>query len=372
MSAHRADTCSRSDDYARELTSAWSAHLAPKPDGAPTFVSLFAGCGGSSLGYSMAGFRELAAVECDADPCASLRANFPALDVREEDITTMDLSTLPVPDVLDGSPPCQGFSEAGKRRVNDHRNRLFESFVRALEVLRPRAFVMENVAGMVKGRMRLVFVEILKALRGAGYRVSARMLDAQYFGVPQQRRRMIFVGVRADLRGVPTHPEASSMPPTLADACPWVTRVDVPGHGYMRGFAIRPGEAITTLTSSGLSGFTYEVERETELTGEVRRIWETGARRTKGKYYNFVRADPDRPLPTLAAMWGASGSLAQVTHPTEPRRFSILECKLLCSFPPWFEVVGDYASQFRQVGNCVPPLFMRAIASHLREKVFHA
>ena len=102
-------------------------------------------------------------------------------------------------DVLDGSPPCQGFSTAGKRRMDDGRNQLFREYVRLLRGLRPKVLVMENVSGMVKGKMKLIFAEIMRELKASGYKVSARLMNAMHFGVPQSRERMIFIGIREDL-----------------------------------------------------------------------------------------------------------------------------------------------------------------------------
>ena len=83
--------------------------------------------------------------------------------------------------------------------MDDGRNQLFQEYVRLLRGMRPKVFVMENVSGMVKGKMKLIFAEILRELKGSGYKVSARLMNAMYFGVPQSRERMIFVGIREDL-----------------------------------------------------------------------------------------------------------------------------------------------------------------------------
>jgi DNA (cytosine-5)-methyltransferase 1 len=185
-----AATVSRSD-YPKILQKAWADHLAPRADDAPTVISLFAGCGGSSLGYSMAGYRELLAVEWDEAAAATFRANFSNVEVYEGDIRGLSaeecLSRVEPGnlDVLDGSPPCQGFSTAGKRRFYDPRNQLVREYLRLLRMLRPKAFVLENVSGLVKGKMKLIFVEMLRELKSAGYRVSARLLDAMWFSVPQ-------------------------------------------------------------------------------------------------------------------------------------------------------------------------------------------
>jgi len=170
-------------------------------------ISLFAGCGGSSLGYSMAGYRELLAVEWDDHAVETFRLNFPDVPVWHGDIADLsvekclELAGLRPEelDVLDGSPPCQGFSTAGKRKMDDGRNQLFREYVRLLRGLEPKVLVMENVSRMVKGKMKLIFAESVRELKASGYHVSARLMNAMYFGVPQSRQRMIFIGVREDL-----------------------------------------------------------------------------------------------------------------------------------------------------------------------------
>ncbi|MBW7959864.1 MAG: DNA cytosine methyltransferase, partial [Candidatus Promineofilum sp.] len=156
-------------DYPAHLEAMWQLHLAPREANAPTVISTFAGAGGSSLGYSMAGFRELLAVEWDDNAVETFRLNFPGVPVYHGDIAKLsvdeclDMAGIATGDldVLDGSPPCQGFSTAGKRQLDDPRNQLFREYVRLLRGLQPKVFVMENVSGMVKGKMKLVFVEIL-------------------------------------------------------------------------------------------------------------------------------------------------------------------------------------------------------------------
>ena len=169
-------------DYPAILDEAWAQHLTEKHVDAPTVVSTFAGAGGSSLGYSMAGFRELLAVEWDDNAVATFKLNFPDVPVYHGDIAKLSVEQVLEMtglqpgelDVFDGSPPCQGFSTAGKRIIDDPRNQLFREYVRLLRGLKPKVFVMENVSGMVKGKMKLVFVEILKELKASGYKVSER------------------------------------------------------------------------------------------------------------------------------------------------------------------------------------------------------
>ncbi|TXH14447.1 MAG: DNA cytosine methyltransferase [Hyphomicrobiaceae bacterium] len=183
-----------------------------------TVVSTFSGCGGSCLGYKMAGGKLLLAVEWDDNAVETYRANFPDVPIFHGDIAKLSVERVfeltglkeGELDLFDGSPPCQGFSTAGKREFNDSRNQLFKEYVRLLSGLRPKTFVMENVSGMVKGQMKLMFAEILRELKSAGYKVSAKLLNAMHYGVPQSRERMIFVGVREDLGIVPSHPVGSA------------------------------------------------------------------------------------------------------------------------------------------------------------------
>ena len=198
---------SKIEDYPAYLEACWREHLEPRAEDAPTVISLFAGCGGSSLGYSIAGYRELLAVEWDDHAVATFKLNFPEVPVYHGDIAKLSVEEClrlagigpGELDVLDGSPPCQGFSTAGKRRMDDGRNTLFREYVRLLRGLRPKVLIMENVSGMVQGEMKLIFAEILKELKESGYHVSARLMNAMYYGVPQSRQRMIFVGVREDI-----------------------------------------------------------------------------------------------------------------------------------------------------------------------------
>jgi len=147
-----------------------------------TVISTFAGCGGSSLGYQLAGFQELLAVEFDDNAVETFQRNFPEVPVYHGDIAQlsseecMSLGNIQPRelDVLDGSPPCQGFSTAGHRQRNDPRNSLFQEYARLLQDLQPKAFVMENVTGLIKGHMKQSYLAIIKTLRECGYRAKVK------------------------------------------------------------------------------------------------------------------------------------------------------------------------------------------------------
>lgn len=315
------------ESYPQSLERAWAQHLAPRAADAPTVLSTFAGCGGSSLGYSMAGYREVLAVEWDDNAVATFKLNFPDVPVYHGDITKLSveqaLEMIGMQpgelDVLDGSPPCQGFSTAGKRQMDDPRNQLFREYVRLLRGLQPRAFIMENVSGMVKGKMKLVFVEALKELKASGYRVSARLLNAMYFGVPQSRERLIFIGVREDVGGgEPTHPKAATRPITVREALPDVMHVLGSGHRDNWLGVDMPYPTITKSLGS--------VSRTAYLSG---------------------------------------GHFLRIRDGTE-RRPTIMDLQTIASYPKVMRFVGDFSTAVERIGNSVPPLFMRAIADHVR------
>ena len=151
-----------------------------------TVISLFCGCGGSSLGYKWAGYNELLAVDFEKNAVETFKLNFPEVPIWQKSVT--DITGKEILDfcnikkgelnVLDGSPPCQGFSTAGKRQVNDSRNDLFKDYVRLVNDLQPKVFIMENVSGMVKGKMKGCFIEIMKSLKSLNYQVKCKLLNA--------------------------------------------------------------------------------------------------------------------------------------------------------------------------------------------------
>ena len=336
-------------DYPAHLRRMWEKHLAPREPDAPTVISLFAGGGGSSLGYSMAGFKELLAVEWDDSAVRTFRANFPGVPVYHGDIATLSVEqALDMAgirpgelDVLDGSPPCQGFSTAGKRILDDPRNQLFREFVRLLRGFRPKVFVMENVSGMVKGKMKLLFAEIMRELRASGYRVKARLLNAMWFGVPQSRERVIFIGVREDLGVEPSHPRPEWQPVACADA----------------------------VVGADTSGAPELTDRYGKLWPLV--PWDGNAADVLGNgkgFNNCRKPHPRKPAPTLPKEQTGRG-FATVVHWAEPRALSIGEAKRLQSFPDEFVLTGTYREQWAIIGNSVPPLMMEAIARHIREHI---
>lgn len=339
-------------DYLPFLESCWQEHLQPKADNAPKVISTFAGCGGSSLGYSMAGFKELLAVEWDNHAVETFKLNFPNVPVYHGDIAKLSVDQVLEKtglkegelDIFDGSPPCQGFSTAGKRDMSDDRNQLFREYARLLRGLKPKVFVMENVSGMVKGVMKFIFVEILKELKASGYKVSARILNAMYFNVPQSRERMIFIGVREDLGIEPSHPVAESKPVTSEEAFK-----DCNDKDY-----IFLTDKLTKIYENTDNGKTLD-EGYAKIYGNNKKM-----------YFTHRKIDRMKPCGTISKSIGSG-----IYHYSEKRLLSIQEIKRLASFPDSFQMVGKYSDKWARIGNSVPPLFMRSIAKHIRTEILN-
>jgi DNA (cytosine-5)-methyltransferase 1 len=355
-----------------------------KPNGL-TVVSTFAGAGGSSLGYRMAGFsvlwvnefveaaREVYRLNCEAGTIVDGRD---IRDVKAEDIleaTKLEAGDL---DVLDGSPPCASFSTAGKREkswgkvatYSDTKQRsddLFFEFVRIRDGLMPKVFVAENVSGLVKGKAKGYFFEILAALKRGDYSVRARMLDAQWLGVPQVRQRVFFIGVRRDLGIEPTFPDPLPHRYALKDAVPWLRGVGI------KGGVKQASEPAPTVLTHGRRGTESEF---TAIDGDISpyaigKEWDKlRPGQESRKYFQLQRNHPDRPTGTVTAE-GGNASIASITHPFERRKFSIEELRRICGFPDDFKLAGTYAQQWERLGRAVPPPMMKAIAERLRDGV---
>lgn len=296
------------------------AEIRAVPWNGHTVVSTFSGCGGSCLGFRMEGYRVLYASEFVPAAQETYIANAPDTHLDTRDIRTVTAEDILAItglkrgelDVLEGSPPCASFSTAGKRdkgwgRVNIYSDTtqrsddLFFEFVRLLEGLQPKVFVAENVSGLVKGVAKGYFKRILAAMRACGYTVSARLLDAQWLGVPQMRQRVIFVGVRNDLNIEPAHPTPLPYRYSVRDAIPWIDRAihDTSGQWSMGDVTDQPAPTVM------VTPFMYHqtTVSPAETVREV--IMGVGNVGVSGFNAGKLRS-PDEPAPTIMAH-GAGG-----------------------------------------------------------------
>lgn len=331
-------------DYVTSLHELWTAAIAPRAADAPTLVSTFAGCGGSSLGYHAAGFRELLAVEWEPHAAAHLRLNFPTVPVLEGDIATVDENTVTIPpeglDVLDGSPPCQGFSLAGKRNVADPRNTLFMQFIRLAELWRPRVLIMENVPAMSRGRTRPIFLACMKEFANAGYRAEARILQGDRLGGASIRQRLYIIGVRADLNMAPAFPR--------------------PQYGYTFREAVAdvsagPVPCVNT-TTANLATHVSAGKSASSLLDEYGK---------KASYFGTWRAGWDQPCRTVLK----HNPMAGIFHPSENRVLTVPELKRIQGFPDEYQFTGKPEQIQDRIGNSVMPPMAYQVGLAVREHI---
>lgn len=330
-------------------------------------ASTFSGCGGSSLGYRMAGYRVLYAnefVQAARDSYNANKADYTFLDDRDiREVTGADLLEkigLQVGelDLLDGSPPCASFSMAGNRekdwgkekKYSDRKQRtddLFFEFARILKEVQPKTFVAENVAGLTVGAAKDLLGShqmdmfgaqdntILHTLMDCGYRVRAEVLNAAEIGVPQARRRLIFVGVRRDLNKDPVYPKPFPYQYTVRDAIEKMTMSD-------------------------------QDRKDCKLPPSYDREYDKldmGC--NSEKIFQLGRAHWDKPVGTIHASVQSAGWC----HPEQKRRFSIDEMKRLSGFPDDFILIGDYKRKGERLGRSVPPLMMKAVSATVRDQI---
>lgn len=300
-------------------------------------ASLFAGCGGSSLGYRMAGFRVVYANELNEHAVDAYELNMApdastvidqrsVEEVRGDDIVaTVRADGGHELDVLDGSPPCQSWSTAGSRKLmDDERGELFSEYVGLVEESRPRAFVAENVEGLMMGLARIPLYRVMRQLGDAGYSVHARLIKGQWLGVPQTRHRIFILGFREDL-GLDARdwfPRPLDRKTSVADVLPGVARV----------------------IGAGRPDAVQAQWREEES-------WPA-----------------DRPAPTLAASGLANSPWYRIRIETTDGEFREPTCTdllALSTFPRDFVVPGPLPDQWARLGNSVPPIMMRAVAERV-------
>jgi DNA (cytosine-5)-methyltransferase 1 len=327
-------------------------------------ISSFSGAGGSSLGYRMAGFKTIWANEFIKAAQDTYKANFPNTFLDHRDIRKIAVEDLLATierepgqiDLLDGSPPCAAFSSLGKvdklwgqskvysdtkQRVDD----LFFEYARILKGVQPRVFVAENVQGLVRGKAKGLFKGIIRELKNCGYRVKAKVLYANWLGVPTTRPRLFFIGVRNDLGLEPVFPRPLAYQYTLRDAIPWI---DLPDEHP----DVPPVEPIML------------IREEFEISPRWDRL-KVGER--DPVRIGLTRCDPDKPIGTLSQY--STGPASSMAHPYIKRKFSIAELKRLSSFPADFILTGITDKQAERIGRAVPPFVMRAIARTLVKNV---
>ena len=319
--------------------------------GKPLAIDLFCGAGGMSTGFEMAGFEVLLGIEQTEVFGKTFSLNHSSAELICGDIREVSIETINEIikgrhiSVICGGPPCQGFSGAGRRDRNDPRNSLFMDFVRIVDGVRQDYFVMENVPGILNmktARGEMVTTIIESEFRKIGYRVECRKLLAADFGVPQQRRRVIFIGTADD------HPLDYPEPTHAEEA-----------YKTLWGTVERWVGAGSVLLPKNKVPKNY-FHSQKSIDGFIRRK-ENNLK--KGKGFGWQIIDPDKPCYTITSRYWKDGSDALVKYSdTEIRYLTEKEAAAIQTFPPDYEFCGSKKDVFTQIGNAVPCLLAKAIA----------
>ncbi|MEM3433264.1 MAG: DNA cytosine methyltransferase [Candidatus Methanomethyliaceae archaeon] len=337
----------------------WVRRQSDAADGKPIAVDLFCGCGGLTLGLKRAGFRVLLGLDIDPLSIKTYKANHPEVEVWERDIRDLDPSDLAFAfglmkrrlDLLAGCPPCQGFSTMrtlnGAIRVDDPRNDLLMEFFRFVEALRPRAVMLENVPGLIKDERFAIFCRKMEEF---GYLGNHDILNAADYGVPQRRRRLIYLagfGIRipfaAPLRRLKTVRNAIGSLPIAGESGDPVH--DIPERRTAKVMAL-----IRRIPKDG--GSRTDLPEEDQLSCH---------KRCTGFKDVYGRMTWDDVAPTITS--GCfNPSKGRFLHPEENRAITMREAALLQGFPRSykFPTVYNKTALARMIGNALPPPFIAA------------
>lgn len=303
-----------------------------------SILELFAGAGGLALGLENAGLKHRSLIEIDKDACATLTSNRPYWDVICEDVNKIDYKDISV-DIITGGFPCQSFSIAGRQLgFKDIRGTLFFELIRAISTIRPKVVLCENVKGLVNHDQGNTLRIMVKSFNDIGYKVSMRILRAQYLDVPQKRERLFMICVKKDLDIPFLFPKELPYVIPLKEALKGVPNsigfkysknkkevLDlVPQGGYWRDLPVDVQKAY--MGSSYFSGG--------GKTGMARRL--------------------DWNSPSLTLTCSPAQKQTERCHPEETRPLSIREYARIQTFPDTWEFKGSMTSVYKQIGNAVP------------------
>ena len=387
----------------------------------PSYIDLFAGCGGLSLGLHNAGWKGLFAIEKSPDAFKTLKHNlidqkkhFSWCDWLPQTNLEIDkviknykgnlLGLRGKVDLVAGGPPCQGFSMAGRRRENDERNNLVKSYIKFIKLVQPKVIFFENVKGFTqefkknkeKGKQYSNYVE--GALTRAGYKVKGQLINFGDFGIPQKRTRFILVGVRNDIAQSSSHLAESffqrieeskqdflinknltvntELEAAISDLLKSNGLVQSPDtKNFMAGVYATSSSAYQKLMREGVKVKIPDSHRFPNHRDEIVSKFDfilKNSRRNKDvdksirkkyqiKKHTIIPLDKNQKSPTITTLPD------DYIHYSEPRILTVREYARIQSFPDWFEFKGKYTTggkrrtqevpRYTQIGNAIPPLF---------------
>lgn len=340
------------------------------------FIDLFSGCGGFSTGMELSGHRCLLGVDFDKDAINTFKLNHKNAEAFCGDIKNLNKPMLDellkgqTIDMVIGGPPCQGFSTIGKGEATDNRNSLFKEFVRIVKHTNPKIVIFENVTGILASKNKNTLAQIFKCFEDLGYEMDARVLSSEEYGVPETRRRTIIIGSKdcsSPIFPQITHGDRGKLSLNTVGRAFKDLRAE---DGKLYNHDVESAQLSKKIDLERLKCIPegkyirYKKDEEKYLPKNLRfevnweELGEGRFRQAK-----LQRLDRNLPSPTILT------SRTTYYHPIENRYLTPREAAACQSFPNDFIFTGSTTSQFRQIGNAVPPLMAMAIGEAVKKMI---
>lgn len=384
-----------------------------------TVVDLFSGCGGITHGLHQvdingARFRTLVAVDVWKSACETLKTNHPDVEVVNKGLSGSVIRNIAGQvgnsgvDLVVGGPPCQGFSTSGKRALDDPRNSLVKMYLNAIDVLKPKTFLMENVVGFTTFQDKRILDDVIKKAKELDYTVYPAIVQASLYGVPQRRRRFVLVGVRSGEFRWPDFVDAQTgksrsgsiskywpqdqsphglyvqeIPEGFSEvtfntatqdlpriesgkSCEKYKKVDISENWFVNYAREKSGRMLTDHKSPRHSDRLIKMMRQLAEGQSAFEKFKEGhsLRPTSGFSNSYTRIKGNQPAPTITRNFTTPSS-ANCIHPTDARALTPREGARMQSFPDNYQFCGSSTEQRLQIGNAVPPLLARALGESL-------
>lgn len=321
----------------------------------PTYIDLFCGAGGFSLGFDQMGFDNLFSVDIESSFCETYRANFPKHNLIQDNIANLTAKQInkytkgKSIDIVIGGPPCQGFSIAGnigRKFIDDPRNQLFKEFARIVSIAKPKYFLMENVARLYTHNQGKTRNEIIDLFKNLGYNVDCKIVNTADYEIAQKRNRVLFIGNRISKK-ISFPDKTSKRHKPIKDVLNHFPKLksgeqsNIPNHIAMK----HSEQMLHKMSFISDGGDRNEIpEKIRPQSGDVR------------KYIRYKSNEPSVCI---------TGDMRKIFHYEQNRALTVRELASIQSFPDNFVFKGSTISQQQQVGNSVPPLLAKAIAKNI-------
>lgn len=342
-------------------------------------LDLFCGAGGLSLGFQLAGYNIVGGIDFKEDAIATHHLNFKHSKSICGDITQISDEEVIKSfgnkkiDVIIGGPPCQGFSAGNRQQIeNDPRNKLFFEFIRFVKILKPKAIVIENVRQILTKDNGFAKNKIFEILEELNYNVDVRVLIASEYGVPQNRSRAVFIGVKKEIGNINyDNIKKSKKTVTVKDAIGDLYDLENCNERVILSKPVTPFQKYARSKNNMITNHepkypNKEVQERIKYVPQggnwqnvPQHLWKVQRNNRHSSAYR--RLDENKPSITID-----TGHM-NYFHPIYNRVPTVRESARLQSFPDDFQFVGTPTSQLRQVGNAVPPLMAKAIANLIKE-----